>query len=100
MIDPGFPEEITRLLFDHDFGVLATYSGETPCTSLISIDFSSDGHFLFFPTHRDTCPGTFLEVPLCDCSVSNHTGLLRTTSIFIQYHVIKKTVIQKGHIDA
>jgi hypothetical protein len=47
---PGLPEDIARMLHEHDFGVLATYNGEYPYTSLVSIDFPSDGHYLIFPT--------------------------------------------------
>jgi nitroimidazol reductase NimA-like FMN-containing flavoprotein (pyridoxamine 5'-phosphate oxidase superfamily) len=54
MSKPGLPEDITRMLHEHDFGVLATYNGEYPYSSLVSIDFSSDGHYLIFPTLRET----------------------------------------------
>jgi nitroimidazol reductase NimA-like FMN-containing flavoprotein (pyridoxamine 5'-phosphate oxidase superfamily) len=54
MSNPALPEDITRMLHEHYFGVLATYSGEYPYTSLISIDFPGDGHYLVFPTLRET----------------------------------------------
>lgn len=49
-----FPEEITSLLSRHRFGVLATYGGEYPYTSLVSLAFSADFRFLLFPTDRET----------------------------------------------
>jgi len=50
----AFPEEITRLLARHRFGVLATYGGEYPYTSLISLAFPDDFRYLIFPTLRET----------------------------------------------
>lgn len=50
----AFPEEITRLLLQHRFGVLATYGGEYPYTSLISIAFIHGFRQLVFPTLRET----------------------------------------------
>jgi nitroimidazol reductase NimA-like FMN-containing flavoprotein (pyridoxamine 5'-phosphate oxidase superfamily) len=54
MSNPALPEDINRMLHEHDFGVLATYTGEYPYTSLISIDISIDGRYLVFPTLRET----------------------------------------------
>lgn len=50
----AFPEEITIMLSQHRFGVLATYGGEYPYTSLISLAFSNDFRYLIFPTLRET----------------------------------------------
>jgi nitroimidazol reductase NimA-like FMN-containing flavoprotein (pyridoxamine 5'-phosphate oxidase superfamily) len=50
----AFPEEITTMLPEHRFGVLATYGGEYPYTSLISLAFSNDFRYLIFPTLRET----------------------------------------------
>jgi hypothetical protein len=50
----AFPEEITTLLTEHRFGALATYGGEYPYTSLISLAFSNDFRFIIFPTLRET----------------------------------------------
>ena len=47
-------EEIVSMLRSQDFGVLATYSGEYPYTSLISLDLSEDTRWLIFPTMRQT----------------------------------------------
>jgi hypothetical protein len=49
-----FPEEITRLLSHHRFGVLATYGEGYPYTSLITLVFSADFRHLLFPTLRET----------------------------------------------
>lgn len=54
MSNPKLSIDITRMLLEHDFGVLATYSGEYPYTSLISLDSPGDGHYLVFPTLRET----------------------------------------------
>ncbi len=54
MSNPSLPEDITRMLHEHNFGVLATYGGEYPYTSLISLAFSHDFHYLIFPTLRET----------------------------------------------
>ena len=48
------PREILQLLLQHDTGVLATYSGESPYTSLMSIDFLSEDDCIVFPTLHDT----------------------------------------------
>jgi hypothetical protein len=47
-------DEIISMLRSHAFGVLATYGGEYPYTSLISLDLSADGRLLIFPTMRET----------------------------------------------
>jgi len=47
-------EDIVSMLRSNDFGVLATYGGEYPYTSLISINLSTDGRTLHFPTLRQT----------------------------------------------
>ncbi len=47
-------KDITRMLCEHDFGVLATYGGDYPYTSFISLDFSADERYLIFPTMRRT----------------------------------------------
>jgi nitroimidazol reductase NimA-like FMN-containing flavoprotein (pyridoxamine 5'-phosphate oxidase superfamily) len=54
MSNSALPEEITRILLVHRFGVLATYGGEYPYTSLISLVFSNDFRYLVFPTLRET----------------------------------------------
>ncbi len=54
MNKPISREGIIYLLRSHDFGVLATYGGEYPYTSLISIDVSADADRIFFPTMRQT----------------------------------------------
>jgi nitroimidazol reductase NimA-like FMN-containing flavoprotein (pyridoxamine 5'-phosphate oxidase superfamily) len=54
MTDPGLPEDITLLLRDHDFGVLATTGDTCPHASLISISFAADYSYLVFPTLRLT----------------------------------------------
>jgi uncharacterized pyridoxamine 5'-phosphate oxidase family protein len=50
----AFPEEISRLLFEHYFGVLATNQDGHPYTSLITINISNDCRHLYFPTLRNT----------------------------------------------
>jgi nitroimidazol reductase NimA-like FMN-containing flavoprotein (pyridoxamine 5'-phosphate oxidase superfamily) len=47
-------KEIMSLIRSHDFGVLATYGGEYPYTSLISLDLTADDRWLIFPTMRQT----------------------------------------------
>jgi nitroimidazol reductase NimA-like FMN-containing flavoprotein (pyridoxamine 5'-phosphate oxidase superfamily) len=47
-------ESIVSMLQSHDFGVLATYGGEHPYTSLVTINLSRDGRSLHFPTLRQT----------------------------------------------
>jgi nitroimidazol reductase NimA-like FMN-containing flavoprotein (pyridoxamine 5'-phosphate oxidase superfamily) len=54
MTNAAFPEEIVSLLRVHGFGVLATYGGEYPHTSLISLEFTPDYHSLIFSTLRET----------------------------------------------
>jgi nitroimidazol reductase NimA-like FMN-containing flavoprotein (pyridoxamine 5'-phosphate oxidase superfamily) len=54
MIRPLTRDEILTLLRSHAFGVLATYGGDYPYTSLISFGISSDGTRLLFSTMRDT----------------------------------------------
>lgn len=49
-----FPEEITRILSEHSFGVLATSDDGYPYTSLITILVPDDSRYLYFPTPRDT----------------------------------------------
>jgi hypothetical protein len=50
----AFPEAITKMLSDHRFGVLATYGGGSPYTSLVSLAFAADFRCLIFPTLRET----------------------------------------------
>jgi hypothetical protein len=47
-------EAVIQKLCGHKFGVLATYGGEYPYTSLISLVVAADGRSLFFPTDRQT----------------------------------------------
>jgi heme iron utilization protein len=54
MDKPVKREEIVSMLRSNDFGVLATYGGEFPYTSLISINLSTDNRTLHFPTLRQT----------------------------------------------
>jgi heme iron utilization protein len=54
MDKPVKREEIVSMLRSNDFGVLATYGGEFPYTSLISINLSTDSRTLHFPTLRQT----------------------------------------------
>jgi hypothetical protein len=48
------PQDIIEKLRQHHFGVLATNSRESPYTSLITIDVSSDCRYLIFPTLRES----------------------------------------------
>ncbi len=48
------PREICRMLLENGFGVLATYGGEHPYTSLVSLAFAEDFGCLVFPTLRET----------------------------------------------
>jgi heme iron utilization protein len=50
----ALPEDVTRMLHEHDFGILATNGREYPHTSLVTIDFSRDSQYLVFPTLRET----------------------------------------------
>jgi len=54
MNKPISREEIISLIRSHAFGVLATYGGEYPYTSLISLDLTTDDRWLIFPTMRQT----------------------------------------------
>ena len=54
MNDPRLPEDLTLLLREHDFGVLATAGDAGPHASLISISFAADYSYLVFPTLRST----------------------------------------------
>lgn len=80
MNKPVLPENITRMLHSHDFGVLSTYSGEYPYTSLISIVFPDGGHELIFPTLRETRKYSHLKsdahvaVLLDNRSISRNNG--------------------------
>lgn len=47
-------EKLTRMLHEHDFGVLATSGTEYPYTSLVTITISDDHQYLLFPTLRET----------------------------------------------
>jgi nitroimidazol reductase NimA-like FMN-containing flavoprotein (pyridoxamine 5'-phosphate oxidase superfamily) len=46
--------KVISLLRSHGFGVLATYGGEYPYTSLISLHVSADARRILFPTMRRT----------------------------------------------
>lgn len=55
MSTPAIPDEpLIQKLRSHKFGVLATYGGEYPYTSLITLDVAADGRSLIFPTDRQT----------------------------------------------
>lgn len=47
-------ETMIQKLRGHKFGVLATYGGEYPYTSLISVVVADDARHLIFPTDRQT----------------------------------------------
>jgi len=49
-----FPKDVATMLSEHRFGVLATYGGEYPYTSLISIAFANNFGTVVFPTLRET----------------------------------------------
>lgn len=51
---PALPEDVKAMIRIQRFGVLATYGGEYPYTSLISLGFSDDLRRVFFPTSRQT----------------------------------------------
>ena len=82
-----FPQEITTLLAEHRFGVLATYGGEYPYTSLISLAFPDDFHCLLFPTLRETrkytnlCRETRISVLLDNRSFENRPERLYALTV-------------------
>src|SRR5512133_73287 len=47
-------EKLTRMLHEHNFGVLATSGTEYPYTSLVTVSVSDDNQYLLFPTLRET----------------------------------------------
>jgi hypothetical protein len=62
MSAPAIPgEPLLVRLRSHKFGVLATYGGEYPYTSLISLAVAADGRSLVFPTDRQTHKYTNLQ---------------------------------------
>lgn len=54
MKQTALPEGISTILHEHSIGVLATYGGTFPYTSLISFVITEDGSNLIFPTLRES----------------------------------------------
>ncbi len=73
-------EKLSRMLHEHDFGVLATNGVEYPYTSLVTIYVSDDCQYLLFPTLRETqkytnlCRDIHVSVLLDNRSVTDVTG--------------------------
>jgi hypothetical protein len=91
-------EKLSRMLHEHDFGVLATSGKDYPYTSLVTISVSDDDLYLLFPTHREThkyanlCRDTHVSVLLDNRSTS---GVASDTCYAISVLGIAREVSEK-----